>query len=326
MFDKQQNNPAKNSLLVIVFSFNRALQLEYTLRTLQTNLLCAEMEVVVVYDTKGEQHLLAYERLKLDYFTVVFYKISAAGTFFHDIFPLLFNVRNLYRYLKYPYLRKNRNNFKGLTEQIIMDSPCGYVMFMTDDMVTFKPQPITHEIFDFIAKNPMQTSFRCYVGRNHHNVPSGVTRDGDFLMWNYYDQRMSNSWAYPFSVDGTIYEKNALMSVIKPALYHIPTTLEANIVSNVRACKLFSTGYSPLESTMVGVVLNKVQSINDNVAGMYDVEILNKNFLDGYRMEAIFEHPIDINTLIPEKILLRRENESVIVGTTEHTQMNGGKV
>jgi len=118
-------------------------------------------------------------------------------------------------------------------------------------------------------------------------------------------------------VDGTIYEKRALLSIIGPAIYHMPTTLEANIVSNVRARKLFSTGYSPLESTMVGVMLNKVQNLCDNRAAKFDVDLLNDRYLDGYRMDVVFVHPVDINAIIPEKILLRRGVESILVGPEE---------
>ncbi len=320
MDDAKQENSTRNSLLVVVFSFNRALQLEYTLRTLRDNLVCEQMEVAVVYHTRGEHHALAYDQLKTECPAIAFHERSTAGTFWRNIFPHLFNLRNLYRYVKYPYLRKNRDNFKELTERIIMESACGYVMFMTDDMVTFARQPITQDLFTLIATDPMQTSFRCYVGRNHRNVPVGLKQHGSFMNWNYYDPAMSSHWAYPFAVDGTIYEKRALLSVIGPALYHMPTTLEAHIVSNVRARRLFSNGFSPLESTMVGVMLNKVQKLCENRAGKFDVDMLNEKFLERYRMDVVFERPIDINAVVPAKILLRRGIKTVLVGPEELAQ------
>lgn len=322
----KQRLSTSDSLIVVVFSFNRALQLEYTLRKLRENLICTQMEVAVVYHTRGAKHALAYNRLRANCSAIAFHKIGAAGSFWQDIFPRLFNIRNVYRYVKYPFLRKNRDNFKELTEHIIMKSACGYVMFMTDDMVTFARQPVTQEVFALIAANPLQTSFRCYVGRNHHNAPSGLEQHGSFLKWNYYDPNMSNSWAYPFAVDGTIYDKRALMSVMRPAFYHIPTTLESNIVSNVRARGLFSIGYCPLESSMVGVVLNKVQKLSANRAGNFDVDLLNEKFLDGYRMEAVFERPVDINTIVTNQILLWRGTEEVLVRSETLLKGNGGNL
>lgn len=52
-----------------------------------------------------------------------------------DILPRLFNIRNFYRYIKYPYLRKNRDNFKKLLEDVISASTCNFVMFETDDNI-----------------------------------------------------------------------------------------------------------------------------------------------------------------------------------------------
>jgi hypothetical protein len=97
----------------------------------------------------------------------------------------------------------------------------------------------------------------------------------------------------------------------------MPTTLEANIVSNDRAKQLFSIGYGPLESTIVGVMLNKMQKLCANAAGAFDVDLLNEKFLDDYRMDVAFETPVDINAIVPEQILLRRGNESIIM-RSEH--------
>lgn len=304
-----------NGLLVVVFSYNRALQLDLTLKSLLNNLTADYIEISVIYHTSGD-HAAAYAALIEEYkkYNVHFYERCKSSPFLKDVLPYLFNVRNLYRYLKYSYLRNNRDNFKSLLEKLITTSKCKFIMFSTDDNVFYKKQNISKEIYELIMQNPNQTSYRCYVGRNHHNAPVSLEQNGEFLMWNYYDPQMASHWAYPFSVDGTVYEKIALLNVISPSLYHMPTTLEAFIVSNVAAKKLFSKGYGPVCSTMVGVMLNRVANIGNNKSGNYSPQILNKYYLDGYRLNIHLDN-ININAITLNRICLKNNNDDEVILT-----------
>lgn len=298
-----------DSLLVVVFSYNRALQLEYTLRKLRENLLCLGMQIEVVYHTKGEPHKLAYEQLRREFPDIAFHERGPARSFWVDIFPRLFNIRNLYRYLKYSYLRRNRDNFKELIDGVIRRSPMPFVMFLTDDEVCYAPQVIDQDVFALIRADPRQVSFRCYVGLNNFDVPKNMRREGNYLAWNYYDPTMYRHWAYPFAVDGTVYDKAALLEVLRPMIYHMPTTLEAFGVSDVTAKRLFSRGYSPLRSSMLALQLNRVASSGTGASAHFDVDELNAAYLEGWRLAP--ELPdINDNGIRPGSVLLRRGDET----------------
>ncbi len=309
---KTMNSAEKNGgLIVVLFSYNRAMQLDYTLRMLFTNLCGDRLETAVVFHTSGN-HTKGYEVLRKEFEPrgVRFLERGPSNSFFIDVLPRLFNIRNLYRYLKYPYLRRNRDNFKALCEYALVSSSCEFASFLTDDSVFFEKQVIGEEIYELIRENPSQRSFRCYVGGNHADAPATLKSEGKFLTWNYYDSEMYNHWAYPFSVDATIYDKHELLNILKPTLYHMPSTLEAFLVSNVRARRLFSIGFSPQRSTMVGVMLNRVQKLVDNKSGKYDPDMLNEYYLKGYRLEPVLPE-VDINAIVPREILLRKGDETI---------------
>jgi len=122
-------------------------------------------------------------------------------------------------------------------------------------IIFFKDQDIGQEVFGIIRVNPLQNSFRCYIGKNHYNAPTTLMNQGNLLAWDYYDSNMYSHWAYPFSVDGTIYDKKVLLNVISPVLYHMPTTLEANIVSNVRSKKFSVKDIARFAAAWLGLCL-----------------------------------------------------------------------
>jgi len=54
---------SSDGLLVVIFSYNRALQLDYTLKCLFARLKTPRLEVAVIYHTYRE-HVRAYEILR----------------------------------------------------------------------------------------------------------------------------------------------------------------------------------------------------------------------------------------------------------------------
>jgi hypothetical protein len=215
--------------------------------------------------------------------------------------------------MKYPYLRRRRDNFKCLLEDTIRRSSCRFVMFSPDDAIFYKEQVIGKDVYDLILSDPRSVTYRCYVGRNHSNSPQTLQQEGAFLKWNYYDPVMYSHWAYPFACDGTIYEKKALLSVIGPALYHMPSTLEANIVSNVRAKRLFARGYSPVQSSMVVLEINCVQTLVNNAAASFDVAMLNHYYMEGYLLKVELPTQINSNAFIPKTLTLTCGGDEVII-------------
>lgn len=303
-----------NGVLIIVFSYNRALQLDCLLRTIKERFKIRKYHVVIIYHVTGK-HRAGYDALKEKYkrsLEISFIERNSKSVFSLETLPLLFKNRNLWRYIKYPFLRKPHDNFKRLLESQISSSDYEFTMFLTDDGYFFKEVEITDSIFELIRKNPYQISYRLYVGENLQDCPLSLEKIDGTLRWDYADSNMYNHWAYPFSVDATIYHSNTLLKVLKPILYHMPTTLESFVVTHCRLNKLFRSGISPVESSYVGLFINRVSTIGNNFSGNINVDFLNEKFLEGYVLEYGFALPPVKSAFIPDKIMLINTSKNII--------------
>lgn len=302
-------------LLIIIFSFNRAMQLDCLLRTTFKHLKHPDYEIRIIYNATGKHHN-GYEKLIEKYSShknIEFIKEKDKSIGFIQKLPFLFKNRNFWRYVKHSYLRKKLSNFKFLTEKAIKDSEAEFTMFMTDDGYFFRDVKIPEKILDLIRKDPYRVSYKMYVGKNLDDCPQ-LEKENGLLTWDYYDSRMHRHWAYPFSVDVTIYKTEALLKLISPVLYHMPTTLESFVVTHCRKRKLLNRGYSPKESNYAGIYINRVATVGNNFAGNISEEMLNNHFLEGYTLDFEFKQPPIQQTIIPDKIILQHpEKESIII-------------
>jgi len=176
-------------------------------------------------------------------------------------------------------------------------------MFLTDDGYFYDQVKIPDNILEKISGDPYQVSYRMYVGKNLKDCPD-LVEDNGVLQWNYYDKAMYNHWAYPFAVDATIYQSAALLNIIKPVFYHMPTTLESFVVTHCRSRKLLGKGFSPVKSNFVGLFINRVSSVGANYSGAISTDMLNDKWIEGYELEYSFPTPPNQQCLIPTEIKL----------------------
>ena len=303
-----------SSILIIVFSYNRAMQLDCLLSSTLKHLKHSNYKIVVIYHTTGE-HNLGYRKLIQNYKIfkcIEFIERENKYSFISQTIPLLFKNRNLWRFIKHQYLRKKLDNFKALLENTINDTKSEFTMFLTDDGYFYKDVTIPEHVYQLIRKNPSQASYRMYVGKNLIDCPELPETYG-LMEWNYYDPKMKSHWAYPFAVDVTLYETKSLLRIIRPVFYHMPTTLESFVVTHCRSKKLLSIGYSPLESNYLGLFINRVSTIGNNFAGNVDKEMLNQRYLEGYTIDYQFPHPPIQQALIPDKIIFKHPEKQNII-------------
>lgn len=281
----------QNKLHIVIFSYNRALQLDLTLRSIFENLHGSEKEVSVLYHYSSS-HKGSYKQLVSEWgHTVDFIYRKANRNFRMNVFPFFFKYyRNIFRYAKYKKLRESDYKFKSQLESIIASSDAELTMFNTDDTIIYKTHIIEGKIFDIIRDNPTNASYRMYVGSNQMDFPVEIRSSNNLYNWNYLDPQMYRHWAYPFAVDATIYNTHALLKIIKPVLYNTPSNLEGFVCEYCRRSGTLCDGYSPITSVAVGLPLNKVQTENNNVHGAFDVGKLCKLFMEGYRMIFTKKH------------------------------------
>lgn len=301
-------------LLVLVFSYNRAMQLDFTLRSMFHYFHSDSYRVVVLYHS-SENHAESYSRLidKYRFDPRVSFVLRRKGSFFRETLPYLFSIRNLYRFLKYSHLRNTGCEFKSVVQRILMESLCEFVMFSTDDTVFYKDQEFGDNEKELLRASPAQRSLRFFVGSNVVGCPSELSLSNGFIKWDYVGGQTSGNWAYPFAVDATIYSTSGLLNIIQPLLYNSPSTFEGYVCRQMIVAKMFREGYSPMYSSVVGLPLNKVQCIVENKHGGYDVAYLNEMFLQGYELDVPIPSTVNCNAYVPTSIVLEKDGERLEV-------------
>lgn len=299
------------SVHIIVFSFNRAMQCDTVLRSIVQWVRGASLHVSVVWHATGT-HLDGYARLASIYRPegIEFWERRGRASFLTDILPRLRVPRNLYHWIKYPQIRR-MDNFQRLVESVIEQVRCDLVSFNTDDNVYYCDAVLPDAAFDRILADPLGVSYRMYVGANQYDCPDLEYQNG-LMTWDYYDPRMHRHWAYPFSVDGTFYERKALLWFVRNLLFHNPVTLESFGVGLVRQMRLFRRGLSPRQSSMVALPLNKVDYfVARNRRGGLSVDYLNDLFLRGYQLEYDLPHCVRVSGLVPSRVWACRGSDRI---------------
>lgn len=153
-------------MLVIIFSYNRALQLEYLLQSIFNNLEYVGLKLVVVYNCSGS-HESSYRSIANNFKdSITFVKETSINNSLLHALPSLFIPLNLFRYLKHNKLRKYSTNFKFLLDDLIFRSNEEFVMFCTDDGYFYRKVAIPDTVLQLIRDDPANTSYKMYVGLN----------------------------------------------------------------------------------------------------------------------------------------------------------------
>lgn len=299
-------------ILNIIFSFNRAIQLDYLLQSTLKRFK-TELKIVVLYHTTGS-HDKGYELLKKKYAerNVIFYERK--NVLFDISFFKAIRTRTALRFFLEKNLQnKNGDNFKGLLQKIIKNSPCEFLMFNTDDGVFFRDVIVPSEVLEIIRQNPDNASYRLYVGDNLEGHPKYVENKGEYYRWDYYADEDIHHWSFPFSVDATIYHSKGLLKHLEKMIYHNPVTLEDRGFRYMRKKNLMSIGMSPIKSALVATKLNRVSQDSLNPTIHIKPDFLNEKFLNGYTLELVIPENIDNANIVPSEIYLVKENHKELI-------------
>lgn len=282
----------------VLFSYNRALQLDLTLRSLSEKMINPDIKYYVVYQCTPS-HETSYQTLINEWAIngVVFKRCDNRARSFREIYKYLFHSGNLYRYLRKEPLRNRLDNFKDLVEQSIKESEAPFTFFSTDDQYLFRPTYIPEAALQCIRQDPENVSFRMgmtehltckrrlpekmKVNRIHYEE-NGI--EGNILEWDARDPAATKLWEYSFNVDFQVFDSTALLTFLSNILYHIPTTLEWAGLRVARKKNCFRKLLGTTEKTIIGTQLNLVQTLVNNAATDFSPETLKNLYEKGYRL------------------------------------------
>lgn len=292
--------------VIVVFSFNRPMQLEALLHSIFRSIdsTSVRFEVKILYGFSNSEFKQGYETLKQKSIAKEVEFLQEERGIYKFGPKLFLRSRNTYRYFKYPFLRNltQRSNLKPLLESILNKPESKYVMFLTDDSLFYRDFTLGQEVFDLIDENPQQAFFSLRHGKNIHSAPSRGRNVGDFYHWQIDDAECDAFWSYPFSVDGHIYSLQFLLSQVEPLLYINPNTFEGSVAHHAAVKHLFSNGYCFEQSVLASFPINKVQNVVENEDLGIDSELLNKKYLEGYTLEYSWDKQPTTFQLIPENL------------------------
>ena len=307
-----QKESETQSVKVIIFSFDRAMQLSSLLESIIKHDCRNVFNISVIYAFSSELYEKGYQKLQQVYKQIDWIN---ERNFKKSRWNFSFDLKywhNWYWWYKYRSLRKNKSGFKSIVIDTIERSTENFLMFLTDDSLFMNEIIIPSNCMELITQNPQDYSFSL---RHGENIKDGqYTKKENFIHWNVYLNDIKTDWGYPFSVDGHIYFKQTLMKLLKKIIYNNPNTMEGNIASYIKGRRLFPHIIASFKSVLIGSELNRVQSIVDNNNLGISQEMLNKFFLQGYFLYIDFEEKdkIDFRPLI-NTVYLSNGREKIVV-------------
>lgn len=304
------------------------MQLDAALESLINHFDNLTFPINVIYHWSN-MHETSYQKLKNKWEPkgVVFYQRG-------DLVPkskiakLLFRPLNLYWYLKWPWIRSAFDDFKYLVEDLIEKSSTDFISFSTDDQIMFDRTLIPESAFELMRRYPKLYSYRFNTSigfDGEYAIPLDLkvkmhyeNSNPIFFEWDNQNNCKSVLWNYRFHVDGTVYKKRAILSLLKPILYHMPTTLEGAGLWESRFRNYFRFGLSSVKRTSVGIQANNIQTASDTPCAFFEPEMLRQAYEDGYRL--LFDK-VMVNEkeyiYIPNELTLQNELTDEIITYTD---------
>jgi hypothetical protein len=244
----------RSPIEVIVFSKDRACQLEALLRSME-RFLAYPHRTTVLYTASDGDFEHGYDVLKDWYDTVTWLR---EADFKSDLIGLIDEAGE----------RGTRN-----------------VMFLVDDIV-FTRHFNGEQMIDLLEGDDDILALSLRLGDNiRHCHPRGAaTAPPEFLddrRWAWRDAH-PGYWDYPMSVDGNVYRVSDIAETLAGIDFHNPNTLEATMAGSPIDRRFLVCHTSPY---LVNLALNLVQNVFDNPHGDIPAENLNQCFLSGFMID-----------------------------------------
>lgn len=245
-------NPAVD---MVVFSFDRPMQLYAFLESVELYILNGLKTIQVLCRASNSNFKAAYEKV-------------------HNDFP---HVQFIFQ------SEQPRQDFKLLTERAINSGPSEYLIFAVDDIIIKDYVDISlciqtlekEKAYGFYLRLGKNLS-ECYMLRCKQPLPRLNTVAPGILSWQF--NASVADWNYPNTTDMTIYRKKDVISVISLLNYNSPNTLESQWDSFYSKKINYRRGLCFDTTKVINVPLNLVQqdyTANRNMNSLSTQEMLD---------------------------------------------------
>jgi len=235
----------------IIFSKDRACQLELLLRSLKSYVDLSDFKIKIIYTYSNEIFQKAYEKL-----------IKSAN------FAI--------------WILEKDKKFKEITIENIQEE---YVMFLVDDICFINSFSTKSDEFQNFTKNEdiLTLSLRlspninfCYAVNRKSGTPS--IKNGT---WEW--KNGSGDWCYPNSIDGNIFRKKDIIDGLPKIDFWHPSSLESRLGNHIRILGKKLMSCFP-QQKLVNLPLNMIDPSNTNRSLNIKTSELNDKFLSNKRI------------------------------------------
>ena len=292
-------------LQIIIFSFNRAIQLDALLTSYRQFWKNSRTKVDVIYNTSKEEFQKGYDILvsKWSSGEILFHKESSSNEGYSLAERI--NISNFAHLRHYPKLRHPQTDFRRLMIRLMEQNQSNEVMFMTDDAIFIEEVDITPEILMWIRESPRHNQFSLRLGAGMNQQPENVSQSVDYMNWDFYKSPQKSNWGYHFSVDAHIYDKKSILYLYKKYIFTNPNSLEGYICQRIRARHWMGNGRCFITPKLLSYPINMVQDFNVNESMNCSPESMNDYFLKGYTLEYPIPEKVDTFQQYPSYITLK---------------------
>jgi hypothetical protein len=315
----------KTKVSAIYFTYKRAILLDASLKSIFKNFKNLDKKINIIYNFNKE-HDESYRYLinKYSKKNIKFIK-RVKKNFFSQNFFSIFRPLNILWLLKWRRIYYEFNNFKYLLEDLLKNIDTDFVTFVPDDQIFYKETYIPSKVFDLISENKYQSYYRFFTGDHFvgkyslskkMRVEQFTDQGVNFFRWSNKDPYAKYLWNYRFTIEGTIFHKDALIKLLKPMVYHNPITLEAIGLWESRFRNFFEYGISSNNRTAATFQINNVQNLVKNQCASFDPNILMNKYMNGYRMHySLSDFNPDKLDIVPKKLFLKRNGSKFNIQT-----------
>lgn len=254
VLEKNIKPKEKNGICGIIFSKDRAMQLEALFSSIRDNAAGFFNELYVVYKATDRKYRYSYEVIKEDYPEVNFIK---------------------------------EVDFQ-LNIESCLETRCRFTMFLTDDDIIFRP--INRQCLTMLDSRVICFSFRlgvnisyCY-SNDKPNRLNAFYESGDFIAWDWTKEELD--FAYPLSVTAHLFRTKVIKNLLEDIYYPSPNIMEGKLQSKLNQIPniMVANEYS----SIVGVPANRVNIDTNNRNGLshpYSTQELNEMFRSNKRID-----------------------------------------
>lgn len=290
-----QSDSESDQADILVFSYDRPLQLYAFLETVEKNVQGIN-ELHVLYKTSEDRYEKGYEIVKDAFPNVVF----------HSEFE-----------------EKNKD-FKQFVISITEESPSQYISYAVDDIIVTKPFNLSecisalnkYHAYVFINRAGLNLDYDHPLGKKNLSYYE-VTQEG-MCLWTL--RNGVRIWRYPNYVDFSLHQKREVLPDLKKVAFKAPNTMEEawaslmfmDILAYFPTNRVYLKPWTELnfkralsyqDSKIVNIPINIVNTERTNAhMGNYSTEDLLMLFLRGYKLDtSLFEGYV--NTRVHENII-----------------------